>query len=191
VTASAGGASATATVMLGFDASGLVAVDHRSDRSALAPGELALLTTTLRSRIGVALAQVALDDRLAGLVAAGPVRVSGALILAEVDGPDGLSVTLDQIPGGGAPVVVELPVRLLEGSSGSSQAQAVAAASKVPLSPAAEAVAPEAARAGLGCGSGGGSLLALLGLALYMKAMRRVPARTRSTSSRIPMRRQA
>lgn len=193
VTATAGGVPALpATVELGFDASGLLAADHRSDRTALAPGELALLTTTLRSRIGVTLPQVALDDRLVGLAAAGPVRVSGAVVLAQRDGPGGLSVTLDQVPGGGAPVVIELPVRLLEGAgSGSSRAQAVAASSRVPLSPAAEAVTPKAARAGLSCGSGGGSPLALLGLALYMGVVRRARARIRSTSSRILMRRQA
>ncbi|HEY6106928.1 MAG TPA: hypothetical protein VIV59_13170, partial [Anaeromyxobacteraceae bacterium] len=70
-------------------------------------------------------------------------------------------------------------------------AQAVAAATGVALSPAAEAAAPGATAAGIACGSGGGSPLWLLGLFLYMKAMRRVPARTRSTSSRTPMSRQA
>lgn len=196
VTATATGAPPSAPVTLGFDASGLLAADHRSDRTALAPGELALLTTTLRSRIGVALTQVALDDRLAGLAAAGPVRVSGAVILAQVNGPDGLSVTLDQVPGGGAPVVVELPVRLLEGSGGSSRAQALAVgpglvASWVPLSPASTVEAPAPTPAGLSCGSGGGSPLVLLGLVLYVKVARRARARIRSTSSRIPMRRQA
>jgi hypothetical protein len=190
-TATAGGPPATAQVALAFDASDLVAAEHRSDRTALGPGELALLTTTLRSRIGVPLPEVALDDRLSGLVPAGPARVSGARLLASVNGTEGLSVTLDEIPGGGAPVVVELPVRRAEGPGGSSRAQAVAAATGVALSPAAEAVAPGATAAGIACGSGGGSPLWLLGLFLYMKAMRRVPARTRSTSSRTPMSRQA
>lgn len=191
VTAKAGTDQAMASVNLGFDASGLVAADHRSDRTALAPGELALLTTTLRSRVGVAFAPVVLDDRLVGLAVAGPVRVSGAQVFTQEDRPDGFSVTLNQIPGGGVPVVVELPVRLLEGAgSGSSRAQA-AGSSGVPLSPAAEAVTPKAARAGLSCSSGGASPLPLLGLALYMGIVRRARARIRSTSSRIPMRRQA
>ncbi len=191
VTASAGGDPATAEVALAFDASGLIAAEHQSDRTALGPGDLALLTTTLRSRIGVPLPEVALDDRLSGLVPAGAARVTGARLLAAVDGPEGLSVTLDVIPGGGAPVVVELPVRRAEGPGGSSRAQAVAAATGVALSPTAEAAAPGATAAGIACGSGGGSSLWLLGLFLYMKAMRRVPARTRSTSSRTPMSRQA
>jgi hypothetical protein len=191
VTASAGGDVASAQIALAFDASGLVAAQHRSDRTALGPGELALLTTTLRSRIGVPLPAVTLDDRLSGLVPAGPARVSGARLVASVDGAEGLSVILDEIPGGGAPVVVELPVRRVEGPGGSSRAQAVAAATGVPLSPAAEAAAPGATAAGIACGSGGGSPLWLLGLFLYMKAMRRVPARTRSTSSSTPMSRQA
>jgi len=189
--ATAGGAQASAEVTLAFDARGLLAAEHRSDRTALGPGEMALLTTTLRSRIGVPLPEVALDDRLLGLVRAGPPRVSGARLLAAAEGPEGVSVTLDEIPGGGAPVVVELPVRRAEGAGGTSRAQALAAATGVALSPAAEAPAPGATAAGIACGSGGGSPLWLLGLLLYMKAMRRVPARTRSTSSRTPMSRQA
>lgn len=189
--ATAGGAEATATVALAFDARGLVAAEHRSDRTALGPGELALLTTTLRSRIGVDLPQVALDDWLWGLVPAGPARVSGAVLLASADAPEGVTVTLDRIPGGGQPVVVELPVRRAEGLGGASRAQAVAAPSGVALSPAVEASAPGTVEAGISCGAGGASPLWLCGLLLYMKAMRRVPARTRSTSSRTPMSRQA
>ena len=190
-TASAGGAPASAQLALAFDARGLVAADHATDRHSLVPGELALLTTTLRSRIGVALPQVALDDRLSGLVAAGPARVSGANAVASAGGQGGLTVTLDQVPGGGAPVVVEVPVRLGAASGGSSRVQALAAVSGVALSPSAEAAAPGATPAGIACGSGGASPFWLLGLLLYMKAMRRVPARTRSTSSRTPMSRQA
>ncbi len=190
VTATAGVAMATAEVNLAFDATGLVAAEHASDRTTLAPGELALLTTTLRSRLAVALPQVALDDRLSGLVAAGPVRVTGATAASAAD-PTGLTVTLDQIPGGGSPVVVELPVRLAEASGGASRVQALAVTSGVALSPAAEAKEPSTTAAGIACGSGGASPLWLLGLLLYMKAMRRVPARTRSTSSSTPMSRQA
>ncbi|HEU4384753.1 MAG TPA: VCBS repeat-containing protein [Anaeromyxobacteraceae bacterium] len=180
-----------AQLILAFDARGLVAADHVTDRTSLAVGDLALLTTTLRSRIGVALFQVALDDRLSGLVAAGPARVRGANAVASSGGPDGLTLLLDQVPGGGAPVVVELPVRLAVASGGSSRVQALAAPSGVPLSPSTEASAPGATPAGVACGSGGGSPLFALGLLFYMKAMRRVPARTRSTSSRTPMSRQA
>jgi hypothetical protein len=190
VTASAGASPVSAGVTLGFDASGFLSVEQSSDRAVLAPGELAQLTTTLRSRLGVTLPQVALADRLSGLVAAGPPRVTGAALVGWSD--DGSLVTLDQVAGGGAPVVVRLAVRLAADGGGSSSAQVLAVPSGVPLSGAVDVAAPAAApRAGVSCGSGGASPLWLLGLLAYMKAMRRVPARTRSTSSRTPMTRQA
>ena len=189
-TADAGGLLALAELPLAFDASGFLDVEQVSDRAVLAPGELALLTTTLRSRLGVTLPQVALADRLSGLVAAGPPRVTGAALVGWSD--DGSLVTLDQVAGGGAPVVVRLAVRLAADGGGSSSAQVLAVPSGVPLSGAVDVAAPVAApRAGVSCGSGGASPLWLLGLLAYMKAMRRVPARIRSTSSRTPMTRQA
>ena len=192
VTASNGTSSSPASnEVVDFDASGLVTVSQVADRTALAPGELALLTTTLSSAIGVDLPEVRLDTALLGLVPAGPAQVQGAALLSAADGPGGPSLTLDRLPGGGAPVTVELAVRLGLGGRGASGAQARSAVSGAALSPAVDATPPRATPPGLSCGQAGGSPLALLAAWLYMKAMRRVPARTRSTSSRTPMRRQA
>jgi hypothetical protein len=192
VTASNGTLSSPASIeVVDFDASGLVAVSQGTDRTSLAAGELALLTTTLSSAIGVDLPEVRLDTALQGLEPAGPVRVAGAALLSQGAGAGGPSLTLDRIPGGGAPVVVELAVRRELGGSGASGAQARSAVSGAALSPAVDAARPRSTPPGLSCGQPGNSSLALLAAWLYMKAMRRVPARTRSTSSSTPMRRQA
>jgi hypothetical protein len=117
--------------------------------------------------------------------------VEGAALLSQGAFGGGPSLTLDRIPGGGAPVTVELVVRRAIGGGGASGAQARSAVSGAALSPAVDATPPRATPPGLSCGQMGTSPLALLAAWLYMKAMRRVPARTRSTSSSTPMRRQA
>jgi len=192
VTASNGTSSSAAwREVVDFDASGLVAVSQVADRTALAPGELALLTTTLSSAIGVDLPEVRLDTALLGLEPAGPPRVEGAVLLSQGAFAGGPSLTLDRIPGGGAPVTVELVVRRGLSGGGASGAQVRSAVSGAALSPALDATPPRATPPGLSCGQPAGSPLVLLAAWLYVKAMRRVLARTRSTSSSTPMRRQA
>jgi len=188
--ASAGG-SASASVSIDLDASGLVAVEQTSDRTALAPGDLALLTATVRSGVSVTLPAVLLDDRLDGLEPAGPMRVDGADAGAAVRTETGIGVMLD-LPGGGRPVTIELPVRRTLAPAGASRVRAVAPASGASLSREARLGPSRPTLPGCGCGGEGGtSGLAVLFLALYVNAMRRVLARTRSTSSSTPMRRQA
>jgi hypothetical protein len=191
VASNAVASSPAATEVVEFDGSGLLAISQVADRAALAPGDLALLTTTVASVIGVDLPQVRLDTELLGLVPAGPARVQGAALLSEAAGSGGPNLTLDRIPGGGAPVTIELAVQRAMAGGGASGAQARSAASGAALSPAVSATPPQTTPPGLSCGQAGTSPLALLAAWLYMKAIRRVPARTRSTSSSTPMRRQA
>ncbi len=150
------GGTATAAVGLAFDLSGLLEVDQISDRAALAPGDLALLTTTIRSRISVALPQVRLDDLLDGIEPAGTLQVEGAG--ADIQLAAGkTSVTLDQVPGGGAPVTIRLPVRRTLARGGLSLAQAVALPSESPMSLSVSANLRRAAPPGCGCSQGGAS----------------------------------
>ncbi len=190
VLAASPGGSTSASVTIQLDASRLVAVEQASDRTALAPGDLALLTATVRSGISVTLPEVLLDDHLDGLEPAGPVRVDGAEAGPALPTAAGLGVTF-ALPGGGRPVTVELPVRRTLAPGGSSRVLAVAPASGAPVSREARIDTPSATLPGCGCGAGGGGPASALLLLLYMKAMRRVLASTRSTSSSTPMRRQA
>jgi hypothetical protein len=185
------GGTASLPVRIDLDPGDLVAVAQSTDRAELAQGELALLTTTLRSAVSVDLPVVLVEEALAGLEAAGPVSVLGARALAAAQSATGLAVTLDALPGGGTPVVLEVPVRRTLATAGSASARAVAPASGAALSREARLASGRATLPGCSCGSAGGGAPEILLLLLYVKAMRRVLARTRSTSSRTPMRRQA
>ncbi len=191
INAASAGGSASAAVSIELDASGLVSVAQSSDRLALAPGDLALLTTTVRSAVSVTLPAVLLDDRLDGLEPAGPIRVAGSATGVTIRTEAGIGVVLD-LPGGGRPVTIELPVQRTLAPAGASRMRAVAPASGAALSREGRRDAARPTLPGCGCGGGGGATPAgLLALAVYVKAMRRVLARTRSTSSSTPMRRQA
>jgi len=184
------GGTASASVSIELDPGGLVAVEQTSDRTALAPGDLALLTATVRSAVSVTLPAVLLDDRLEGLEPAGPARVVGADAAPATRTESGVGVVLD-LPGG-RPIAVEIPVRRTLARAGASRVRAVAPASGAALSAEARVDATRTTLPGCGCGGDGGTTVpGILLLALYVNAMRRVLARTRSTSSRTFMRRQA
>ena len=153
---------------LELDASGLVEVTHAADRAALADGELTVVRTRLRSRLGVALTGVRVVDALAGLAPAGPPVVSGAVVVSAAAG--GADLVLDVLPAAPGEVTIELPVRAV----GARGASAVAASSTGgwPLTPHARA---EAAAPLPGCGCAAGSApgaLALLALALAARRRR-------------------
>jgi uncharacterized protein (TIGR03382 family) len=156
--------SPLAVLPLALDAGDLVEVEHASDLPALAPGEVALLRTTIRSRLGVALPAVRLVDVLAGLAPAGPPRVAGAQVVSTAAG--GAELVLDALPAGGAAVVVELPVSST-GARGASAVEVRSSGGHL-LTPAAQAGVGEATAPGCGCGgpgAGAEALLALLALA--------------------------
>ncbi len=184
MTAQATGPSglATATLNLLFDPSALLHVEQTTDRAALAPGDLALLTTIIRSNVSVTLPQIRLDDLLDGLDLAGPPEVDGAAVLALETSAGKANVTLDAVAGGGAPVTVRLPVRLTAARGGLSRAQAVAPPSGAMLSPQVAAQTDWAVPPGCGCTHGGGvpvwPLLVVL-LCAGLRASGR-PARDRS-----------
>lgn len=148
--------SPLASLVLALDAGGLVEVEHASDVAAIAPGEVALLRTVLRNRLGVPLPGVTVRGLLAGLAPAGPPSVTGASIA----GASGADVLLAELPGGGAEVVVEMPVRST-GGRGVSSVEARSSGGHL--------ISPPARRGsglplpGCGCGSSGaGAGLALL-----------------------------
>jgi MYXO-CTERM domain-containing protein len=164
------GASAPATLALALDASGLVEARHEADVPVLGPGEIAVLRTTLESRLGVALPGVRVVDLAAGLVPAGAPRVSGAGVLATARG--GADVVLDALPPAGARVVIELPVRST-GEPGRSAVEARSAGGWL-LTPPAPAAGGSEALPGCGCASGGGAEgLAALVLLLAGRGRRR------------------
>jgi MYXO-CTERM domain-containing protein len=169
VAATEGPYSGAATLALAPDGSGLVAADLGSDRATLAPGEEAVLTAVLRSRIGVPIPSARVVFALAGLEPAGPPAVRGASAL-EV-GAGGADLVLDALPPADAEVAIDLPVRSNGGAAAS--AVEVRSAAGVPLSARAEA-SPAGAPAP-GCASGGGdpAAVALLGAALAAARRRR------------------
>ncbi len=186
--ATSAGGTAQATARVALDASGLVAVEQSSDRTALAAGELALLTARLRSAVSVPLPGVVVEDRLEGLEPAGEPRVRGAARVGWTRTAQGVAVAVDALPGGGATVEVDLPVRRGLAGAGSSSVRAVAAASGAPLSPTVPLAAPRPTAPGWGCGSTGGEegwllALALLGAArLHRLVPRRAVAAIRASS---------
>lgn len=164
VASEAGLTSPPATLALDLDAAGLVDARHETDRPSLAIGEVALLRTTLRSRLGVALPQVKVLDVLTGLAPAGPARATGATIVSTFAG--GAGAVLDALPGGGGEVVIELPVQAVRDRGGS--AVEVRSSGDHLLTPAASAAGGEQTLPGCGCGAGGGGFGALGALALVV-----------------------
>ncbi len=163
-TSDPGALAPVATLTLALDASGLVEVRQRSDRSTLAEGEVAVVRTILRSRVGVALPGLRVVNALSGLEPAGAPRVSGAALLATAAG--GAEVVLDALPPAGE-VTIELPVRAVgRGAASAAEARSpggwlvTVAARPAPL-------AGPAPGCGCGAGSGpGGFVLALAAVAL-------------------------
>jgi hypothetical protein len=166
-----GVAQPVVTLPLEIDGSRLVEVIHESDRATLSGGEIALLRTRLRSRIGYALPRVRVVDLLAGLAPAGAPSVSGAAIVSL--GSDGASLLLDALPAAPAEVTIELPVRSA-GGQGSSAAEAWSEGGWR-LSPPARADAAADSLPGCGCGAGGaGGGLAALALLLAARRHRQL-----------------
>lgn len=161
-------ASAPAELTLDLDASGLVEILHSADVAALAPGEVAVLSTTVRSRIGVPLPDVHVLDVLGGLVPAGPPRVTGASAIATLRA--GAEVVLDALPAG-AEVVIELPVRAV-GARGASAVEVRSSGGHL-LTPPAAGPGQDAALPGCGCGGGAAGAEGLLALALVALLRRR------------------
>lgn len=162
----------TAAVAVALDASGLVDVAQEADRTALDTGDLAVLRTRLRSRLGVPLPLVRVVGVLTGLEPAGPPTVTGAEVVSS--GRGGAELVLTALPPAGGEVVVELPVRAV---SGRSAAGAEAVSSGGWALTAAASAAPLGARTapGCGCGSGGGPSVVAFGL-LALALRRRRPA---------------
>ncbi|BDG06824.1 hypothetical protein [Anaeromyxobacter oryzae] len=159
----AGLASPVATLSLELDATGLVAVSQAADRAALAEGEVAVVRTTLESRLAVPLPGVVVAARLAGLAVAGPARVLGAT------GRDagGGAVVLDALPPAGTAVVVELPVRATSAESGAAAAEVRSSGGHL-LAPAEALRRTTEALPGCGCAAGSGA--DALGLAALVAA---------------------
>ncbi|HSN89795.1 MAG TPA: hypothetical protein VLS93_01085 [Anaeromyxobacteraceae bacterium] len=169
VAATEGSFLGSASLVLAPDGSGLVEVSHRADRSRLSPGERAVLTTTVRSRVAAAFPGARVVHELRGLAPDGPPVARGAAVAA-VD-PSGLVVTLDALPPAGAEVSIDLPVRATGGPAAS--AAEVASASGARLSPPAAAV-PAGSAPGCACGSGSGGAAAILVAAAALRRRRRV-----------------
>ncbi len=161
------------TLALQIDGSGLVDVVHESDRTALAAGEIAVLRTRLRSRLGVTLSNVRIVDALSGLTPAGPPVVSGAAVVSVE--PGGAGVVIDALPPAPAEVTLELPVRSATGR-GASAVEARSSGGWLLTAPA-RVEALSGAMPGCGCGSGGAPAgLAVLALWLVRLRRRRAPA---------------
>ncbi|HEY6098737.1 MAG TPA: MYXO-CTERM sorting domain-containing protein, partial [Anaeromyxobacter sp.] len=162
-----------ASLTVDVDASGLVEIHHEADRPILAEGDVAVLKTRIRSRVGVPLPLVRMVDVLAGLAPAGAPRVSGAAMV-EVRG-SGAEVVVDALPPAPAVVEIELPVSSLGGRGAS--AVEVRSSGGYLLTPAAGAGRTTETSLGCGCGSSPGGALALAALlALTAPRRRRRPA---------------
>jgi MYXO-CTERM domain-containing protein len=169
-----GSSSPPATLELALDATALVEVAHESDEVTLGAGEVALVRTRLRSRLGMALPRVRIQSRLDGVAPAGPARVHGATVL-EVRA-DGAELVLEALPPAGSVVTIELPVRGT-GAPGASVVQVRSEGDHL-LAPAAEARSGGAPMPGHGCASGGSAAGAWLPLVVAaLAAVRRVARR--------------
>ena len=164
------GATGQAVLPLSLDAEGLVAVEVRLDRPALAAGEVAVATAHLRSRIGAALPGVRAAVRLGGLALAGPITARGAVLSP---GAAEGEVALDALPAGGAEVRLAIPVRGL-GTPGEVAVELFSSGGHR-VTPSASAVAGQDRLPGCGCGAGGDPA----GLALGLLALLARPARRR------------
>ncbi|ABS26065.1 hypothetical protein [Anaeromyxobacter sp. Fw109-5] len=170
--------SPPATLALALDATALVDVAHESDEVALGAGEVALLRTRLRSRLGTALPRVRIQHRLDGVTPAGTARVHGATVL-EVRA-DGAELVLETLPPAGSEVTIELPVRGT-GGPGASAVQVRSEGDHL-LGPAAEARGGGAPLPGHGCASGGPGAGAWLPLVVVALAAARRAARRRASA---------
>jgi hypothetical protein len=142
-------AAGSATLPIGFDASGLVGVSVAFDEAALAAGEVSTARVTLASRIGVPLPRVRAEVRLAGLLLAGKLQVSGALA-ADLEER---AAILESLPAAPATVELDVPVR----SVGSPGGVAVELFSEggYRLSPETDPSADSPPLPGCGCGQRG------------------------------------
>jgi hypothetical protein len=169
--------SPPATLELALDATALVDVAHESDEVTLGAGEVALLRTRLRSRLGTALPRVRIQNLLDGVAPAGAASVHGATVL-EV-GAEGAELVLEALPPAGSEVTIELPVRGT-GGPGASAVQVRSEGDHL-LAPAAEARSGGAPLPGRGCASGGSAAGAWLPLVVAaLAAVRRVARRRAS-----------
>jgi uncharacterized protein (TIGR03382 family) len=165
------------TLGVALDASGLVEVSQEADRTALFPGELTVLRTHLRSRIGVAIPLVRVEAALSGVEAAGPPSVTGATLVSSERG--GADVVVSALPPAGGEVVVALPVRAVATRGGAS-AEAHSSGGWPLTEPARTARFGGARSPGCGCGTGsapGTLALGLLALALRRRTAPRRPPR--------------
>ncbi|HEY6002522.1 MAG TPA: hypothetical protein VIV57_06580 [Anaeromyxobacter sp.] len=166
------------SLTLDVDATGLAEVRLEADRPVLAEGEVAVVRTHVRSRIGVALPLVRLVDVLSGLTPAGDPHVSGAR-LVEVRG-GGAEVVVDALPPAPAEIIVDLPVSAM-GGPGASAAE-VRSSGDYLLTPPAGAARSAETQIGCSCGSSAGPELALLALLALAR-----PGARRRGSARPPL----
>jgi hypothetical protein len=169
---STGDVVGSATLPLQLDARSLVAVSVVFDSAALAAGEVSTARVTLASRIGVPLPRVRAEVRLAGLLLAGKLQVSGALA-ADLEEH---AVILESLPAAPATVKLDVPVR----SVGSPGGVAVELFSEggYRLSPEAAPSADSPPLPGCGCGQGGGAEgLPILLLVILFKVQSPLPRR--------------
>ncbi len=158
-----------ATLGLDLDATGLVEVEQDVDRPALAAGEVAVLRTLVRSRLGLPLPTISVVDVLAGLAPAGAPGVSGAALVEVRSG--GAVVVLDSLPPYPAEIEIELPVRSTGG--GGASAVEVRSSGEHLLTPPARVSSDGDSLPGCGCGpSGGGGEVALLALLALVRRRR-------------------
>jgi uncharacterized protein (TIGR03382 family) len=160
------------TIAVPLDATGLVEVLQEADRTALAPGELAVVRTRVRSRIGVALPLVRIVAVLDGLEAAGTPSVTGATLVSSERG--GVEVVVSALPAEGGEVVVELPVRAVRSLSGA--AAEARSSGGWPLTAPARTATLAASRTP-GCGCGTSAAPGTIALGLLALALRRRPRR--------------
>ena len=158
----------TVALAVPLDGSQLVEVSHGADRSALVDGDVVVLRTTLRSRLGVALPAVRVVDVLAGFVPAGPPTVTGAAVVSVA--ADGAELVLDALPAAPGEVTIVLPVRGA-GGRGASGVEARSSGGWLLTPRALSAVATPLPGCGCGAGSGPGAL-ALLAVALVARRRR-------------------
>jgi hypothetical protein len=162
------GAAGDATLALGLDASGLVAVALAVDPPALAQGELGVATATLASRLDVPLPAVRVALRLTGLAQAGAPGVAGA---AASPGAGDAEVVLGVLPARGGLVTLTVPVRGL-GGTGTVAAEAFSSGGHR-LTPAASPGPVPGRLPGCGCGGAGGAGAAPAVLLLLLARRRR------------------
>jgi hypothetical protein len=172
-TASTGNVEGTATLTLELDARTLVAASVAFDRAVLAPGEVGTARITLASRIGLPLPRVRAEVRLAGLVLAGPLEVSGALAAAVTEG----TVTIDPLPA--SPATVELEVAVRSFGMPGGVAVEVFSEGGHRLSPESAPAADAPRLPGCGCGERGGAAALPLLLIILFKVSSPLPHRGR------------